>query len=163
MQVSTLELYKEDMKFSAGHFTIFDGAERERLHGHNFTVRVALTGTVDENGLIADYGHFKRLVKARCDAWNEWFLLPGESPHLRLEEDGELLFAHFAHERIPFLKRDVLVLPVRNTSVEELARLICEELAADPKVSDGLLAIEVKVGSGPGQFGTAHWRREEAR
>ena len=34
----TISLSKEDMKFSAGHFTIFDGAARETLHGHNFTV-----------------------------------------------------------------------------------------------------------------------------
>ena len=40
-RTTTLELYKEEMKFSAGHFTIFSATERENLHGHNFSVYVA--------------------------------------------------------------------------------------------------------------------------
>ena len=36
----TIRLAKENMKFSAAHFTIFSASERERLHGHNFRVEV---------------------------------------------------------------------------------------------------------------------------
>ena len=45
-EATTLELCQEEMKFSAGHFTILSATERERLHGHNFTVYVAITGVV---------------------------------------------------------------------------------------------------------------------
>ena len=37
-QLTTIELSKEYLKFSAGHFTVFSATERERLHGHNFSV-----------------------------------------------------------------------------------------------------------------------------
>ena len=63
-QVSTIELFKEAMKFSAGHFTIFSETERERLHGHNFTVYVALTGEVNDKGMIADYRDFNDALLA---------------------------------------------------------------------------------------------------
>ena len=41
---STLEIGKEDMKFSAAHYTVFSATERERLHGHTHAVRVQFTG-----------------------------------------------------------------------------------------------------------------------
>ena len=36
--VTTVELQKESMKFSAGHTTIFSATEREPLHGHMYQV-----------------------------------------------------------------------------------------------------------------------------
>lgn len=163
-RVSTIELFKEAMKFSAGHFTIFSETERERLHGHNFTVYVALTGEVNDNGMIANYRDFKDALFALCHAWNEYFLLPGASPYLRLREEGERLYATFAGEDIPFLKRDVLVLPVRNITVEELARHMTERLLAERRLmADGRVhAITVKVSSGPGQSGSHRWTRAAA-
>ncbi len=162
MHVSTIELFKEAMKFSAGHFTIFSARERERLHGHNFTVYVALTGEVDANGMIGNYRVFKDVLIATCQAWNERFLLPGESPYLELREEGERLYAAFNGEDIPFLKRDVLVLPVRNITVEELARHMTQRLLQTQRalLADGRVhAITVKVSSGPGQSGSWRWER----
>ena len=34
----TLYIDKESHKFSAAHYTIFSATERERLHGHNYSV-----------------------------------------------------------------------------------------------------------------------------
>jgi 6-pyruvoyltetrahydropterin/6-carboxytetrahydropterin synthase len=158
--ISTIELFKEEMKFSAGHFTIFSATERERLHGHNFTVHVALTGRVDDNGMIANYGRFKTILFATCRDWNEYMLLPGRSPFLRLREDGDHLYATFDGVDIPFLRGDVLVLDVTNVTIEELARLITEQLVSDERIGgdDRLDAIAVKVASGPGQFASYEWR-----
>ena len=94
-RTTTIELFKEEMKFSAGHFTIFSASERENLHGHNFTVSVAIEGVVNDNGMLADYGVYKRWVIDRCRAWNETFMLPGESPHLRMERHDGGITAHF--------------------------------------------------------------------
>lgn len=160
-QISTLELHKEAMKFSAGHFTILSASERERLHGHNFTVYAAITGIVDEGGLLADYAIFKDLVLEICRSYNEYFLLPGRSPYLTIREEGEHLYALFNGETIPFLARDVLVLPIANVSVEELARLITGRIVAEirPEHAGTILEIVTKVSSGPGQSGSFTWRR----
>ena len=161
-QRTTIELFKEEMKFSAGHFTILSPTERERLHGHNFTVYVAITGSVDESGLMGEYGAFKRFLFDACRSLNEYFLLPGESPYLTIREEGEHLYALFNGEEIPFLKRDVQVLPVRNVTIEEMARMLSERFVREPRlVGERVEALVVKVASGPGQYGSHHWSREQ--
>src|SRR5262249_57011942 len=137
----------EDMKFSAGHFTIFSATKRERLHGHNFRVYASVTSAVDDDGLAFDYGIFKKELYRLCSEWNEYFLLPEKSPHLSFEHDGDYLYAHFGAERIPFLKRDVLLLPISNVTLEELAQLILRRLLAFRKDCSLTMihAIEAKV------------------
>jgi 6-pyruvoyltetrahydropterin/6-carboxytetrahydropterin synthase len=154
---TTLDLAKEAFKFSAGHFTIFSATQRERLHGHNFTVACALSGEVDEDGMMGDYGRYKALLEELCAAWNEYFLLPGRSAHLRIERDGERTDAIFDGERIPFLAKDVLVLPIRNVTIEELAGLALQRVV-EAVGSDPVDEIVVRVGSGPGQSASATWR-----
>ncbi|PCC73876.1 6-pyruvoyltetrahydropterin/6-carboxytetrahydropterin synthase [Nannocystis exedens] len=160
-ELVTIELYKEAMKFSAGHFTIFSADRRERMHGHNFAVQVSITGEPDDNGMMGDYGQFKRIVSGLCAGLDEWFLLPGRSPHLKLRDDGECVYAEFAGRTLPFLRSEVQVLPIRNITVEELARYLCARLVDDGQVLAvaPIHALTVKVSSGPGQLGAASWRR----
>ena len=156
----TLELFKEDMKFSAGHFTIFSATERERLHGHNFAVQVHIEARMQANGMGFDYGVYKKRIRELCDAWDEYFILPGQSPYLRFEETEEYLYACFNKERIPFLKSDVLVLPIENATVEAFAFLLLEKLTADEQElkTYHIEGVTVKVFSGPGQCGVAQWK-----
>ena len=161
MRTTTIELFKEEMKFSAGHFTMFSATSRENLHGHNFTVFVALEGEVGAGGMLADYGGYKRWITERCRAWNETFMLPGASPWLRVERTDALVVAHFADEQIPFLPRDVTVLPVANVTLEELARLFGEGLCSDESrlATDRIHTVTVKCASGPGQWASWRWAR----
>ena len=154
-----IRLDKEAMKFSAGHFTIFGPGERERLHGHNFKVGVVLHASVGDNGLCFDYGIYKRKMVALCRELNEYFLLPGRSPLLVIEEDGDAVVAVFGSERIPFLRADVLVLPIANVTVEELAAYLLARLSTDARTlaGHGIHAIEMEVASGPGQGATMRW------
>ncbi|MCA9690509.1 MAG: 6-carboxytetrahydropterin synthase [Nannocystaceae bacterium] len=156
-QATTIELAKEAMKFSAGHFTIFSASERERLHGHNFTVYAAITGPVDDNGMLTDYVPVKRALFELCAEYNEYFLLPGESPHLRLREEGVMVIAEFNGEDIPFRRGDVRVLPIRNVTVEELARLFTARLVDEGRLGEQVTSLTVKVSSGPGQWGSHRW------
>lgn len=160
-RTTTIELYKEEMKFSAGHFTIFSANHRENLHGHNFSVYVALEGVVGDNGMLADYGGYKRWIIDRCKQWNETFLLPGDSPHLKVTRSEGQVIALFADERIPFLERDVTVLPAKNITLEELARLFGEGLCADRDrlERDAIVSVVVKCASGPGQEASWRWTK----
>jgi 6-pyruvoyltetrahydropterin/6-carboxytetrahydropterin synthase len=157
--LTVVDLAKENMKFSAGHFTIFSATERERLHGHNFTVCVSLTAEVGDNGLCFDYGVYKKIIEQVCCEWNEYFILPTKSPYLKIDIDGNYLFASFDGQRIPFLRKDVLLLPIVNATLEEFSRLILERLTADADAlaSRKIAAITVKVASGPGQSCSATW------
>ncbi|MGN6112086.1 MAG: 6-pyruvoyl trahydropterin synthase family protein [Luteimonas sp.] len=158
-QTVTLRLAKENMKFSAGHFTIFGPGSRERVHGHDFRVAVRVRARVGDDGLCFDYGLLKRRIVELCRELNEWMLLPGESPLLRIERDGALLHAVFGEERIPFLAADVKVLPLANISVEELARWFQGRLLEDRAQVEAFRidALDVEVASGPGQGATVSW------
>jgi len=149
----TIRLAKQNMKFSAGHFTIFSATERERLHGHNFTVEVDIEARMLGNGMCFDYGLYKDRVVALCRELNEWVILPTRSPHLRIEEDGDHVYAHFDGQRIPFLRGDVLLLPIVNATLEEFAWWFLQRLTEDRDAlrAHAIDAIEVRVLSGPGQ------------
>jgi len=61
-----VEVEAVDFKFSAGHFVAYKGF-RERLHGHNYTVKVRLNGEkLNADGYILDFGDVKRETKAAC-------------------------------------------------------------------------------------------------
>ena len=56
-QAAIVELHKDELNFSAGHFTIFSKTEREDLHGHNYYVNAVFHVLLDDNGkeITADY------------------------------------------------------------------------------------------------------------
>lgn len=149
----TIRLAKQNMKFSAGHFTIFSASERERLHGHNFVVEVDIHARMLGNGLCFDYGIYKDRIVALCRELNEWMLLPTRSPYLQIEEVGEHVIAVFNGQRIPFLRSDVKLLPIVNATLEEFAAWFLHRLSEDRDAlrAHAIEAIEVRVLSGPGQ------------
>lgn len=157
-----IEICKEDLKFSAAHFTIFSATERERLHGHNFKVSLLLTTAVGDNGMCFSYGEIKKRLRRLCAALDEYMVLPGGSPHLEIRDDGPYYQVRFNGEEMRFLRADTLVLPVRNTTVEEFARHLLECLLKDAPFVEGndISALTMKVSSGPGQSGSASWSRE---
>jgi 6-pyruvoyltetrahydropterin/6-carboxytetrahydropterin synthase len=159
-RTTTIELHKEEMMFSAGHFTIFSATHRENMHGHNYAVYVSFTGEVLENGILSDYRPVKDAIVERCHAWNETFLLPGNSQHLRIERDerGNVL-ARFQDEELRFLARDVTVLPMENVTLEELARVFGEGLVGDGALLKQMHIhhLVVKCSSQPGQWAAWEW------
>ena len=132
--LSTIELQKEYMKFSVAHFTIFSATERETLHGHNYTVFSAFTTLVEDNGLSFDYRYYKEKLFHLCRELNQSCLLPTESNYLQIREEGDFLYAEFNGETIPFLKKDVTLVPISNITVEELSGWFVSKLSEDKTV-----------------------------
>lgn len=162
-RLTKIELFKEKMNFSAGHFTIFSSEERENLHGHNFSVHVTLEAEVAENGLAFDYGIYKKVIIEVCQSVDEIVLLPSGNPYLKIEQSHDYVYAYFNSglEKIPFLNRDVKLLPVKNITVEELSYWFLHELLIHVQANhaDLVQTIEVKIFSGPGQSGASFWRK----
>jgi 6-pyruvoyltetrahydropterin/6-carboxytetrahydropterin synthase len=159
LSTTTIEIAKEHLHFAAAHFTIFSATHRENLHGHNFFVEARIDSPIGPDGLAFDYNVVKTAIKARCDFLDEQVLLPGRSPHLSIEHDGDYTVALFSGERLPFLPRDVTVLPVANITIEELARWFVDELRADAELARAPIThATIRVSSGPGQWASAQWR-----
>ncbi len=119
-------------------------------------------GEVDANGMVSDYRVYKERLQTLCADWDEIFLLAGQSPYLRFEEKGPRIDVHFGDEVIPFLTRDVKILPVRNVTLEELSHLFLAEVLKhhDMLMRDRIHEVVIKVSSGPGQLASSEWRRE---
>lgn len=160
-RLSTIELSKENMKFSAGHFAIFSSEVRENLHGHNYNVCASFTTLIADEGLSFDYRFYKHKVKKVCDSLNEITLIPGKSKHLKVETDGDYTNIFFHKEKIIFLNRDIRILPVYNITVEELSNWILSQILIDKDEleSNKIQEIIIKVFSGPGQSGSATWSK----
>ncbi|XOV87890.1 MAG: 6-pyruvoyl tetrahydropterin synthase family protein [Pseudomonadota bacterium] len=155
---SRIEVSKEALNFSIAHFTIFSATEREDLHGHNFQLTCAVTAPLGDDGLMFDYGILKKLLRQLCDDIDEKMILPALSPHLHILEEAGYVVAVFNGERIPFLPRDVMTLPIANTTVEEFSYYFLNRILEHPGLKDkGIIDLMVKVSSSPGQFGVATW------
>lgn len=160
-RLTTIELYREDLKFSAGHFTVFSATHREKLHGHNYQVHASITTLIEENGLRFDYRVYHKKIDAICKHLNLCFLLPAHSPYLKIEEQGAYYQVHFDNEIIPFLKSDVLILPVSNTTIEDLSNWFLDELVkdkADLEINQ-VQSLTIKISSAPGRAGSSIWRK----
>ncbi|MFK7830849.1 MAG: 6-pyruvoyl tetrahydropterin synthase family protein [Congregibacter sp.] len=155
-RLATLYIDKESHKFSAAHFTIFSATERERLHGHNYSVSAMIAAPMGPNGFAADYNVYKRRIKALCDELDEYLVLPENSPHQHVEKQGENYLVTFNGERMQFLCGDTLLLPIVNATVEEFAHYLLQRLLS-ASAGESLAEVQVCVSSGPGQKGCAQW------
>ena len=158
MQNTTIEISKEYLHFAAAHFTLFSATERENLHGHNFQVTLDADAPMQDDGLTFDYNILKKAVKQLCDDLDEQVLMPTRSPYLEIDEQDDYTYIVFNGERIPFLQRDLTLLPIRNITVEELAQYLLAKLLEREDIKaldiDNML---LRCASGEGQWASAKW------
>lgn len=147
-------LAKEDFKFSAAHFTLFPDGTAELLHGHNYQVALEVSGRrLDEFGLLVDFARVKGLVRRLCAELDSRTLIPEHSPHLELRRLEGAVEVGFGRRLYRLPEDDVLLLPLTNSSIELLARLFWQRLAAelarwDPPLDT--LAVTVAETAGQG-------------
>jgi 6-pyruvoyltetrahydropterin/6-carboxytetrahydropterin synthase len=124
---------RENLKFSAAHFTVFPDGQVERLHGHNYQVSVALHGEQLRGGLLFPFHEIKPQILALCQAWDERVLLPAASPALRIGREGTQVQVEVRSAVVrkfySFPAEDVILLPLDNISCENLASHLLAALA----------------------------------
>ena len=149
-RLATVDINAEEHRFSAGHFTIFSATQREDLHGHNYHVALSMEVLLHENGMAFDYRIYKNKLRELCQQLDRRFLLPSQSCYLKIEEVGDMWIGHFNQEKIPFLKRDVLILPICNVTIEELSHWFLGQLTQNKEElqGHGVQHIAVKVCNG---------------
>jgi len=143
-------LAKEDFKFSSAHFTLFADGRAELLHGHNYRVKTELSGSdLDAEGLLLDIESFKRELRRLCAGLDGRTLIPGESRRLRWSREGEAIVVCCGERTYRLPAEDILLLPLANTSIELLARMLWSDLAphlAGSRVE--VLAVSVEESAG---------------
>lgn len=126
---TSIKIFKQDIQFSCAHFTIFSEKERERIHGHNYSVEIEFRENKKfENGILLDYKEIKTKLREICKGYDEMFLIPKNSKYLKIKENESDIEILFDKEKMLLPKRDVKLLPISNVTGEELSKLIYDQL-----------------------------------
>jgi 6-pyruvoyltetrahydropterin/6-carboxytetrahydropterin synthase len=153
---------KDYLVFASAHFITFAGHRCEGLHGHNYRARVTVEGAlVRGNWFVFDFVELKRIMRALCDEIDHLVLLPLQSDRVGVVDEGERVTVTVDGAlRYVFPRRDCALLPIPNTTVEMLAKLLAERALAQIQSAGatGLTAVEMEVEENFGQ--TAVYRLE---
>jgi 6-pyruvoyltetrahydropterin/6-carboxytetrahydropterin synthase len=163
MESWSIEIHKDYLKFSAAHFLIFPDGTAERLHGHNYKVYVAVHSDLSAHGLVLNFKEIKPIVRQLCELLDEHLLLPGRHPVLtvaaRADGSSEI---RYRERRYVIPTDELVVLPISNTSAENLATWFGGELRArlhEHYPGLHLRELAVSVEETPGQRGSYCWRK----
>ncbi len=161
VNTTRIEISKEYLNFSVGHFTIFDESHRENLHGHNYRIAAEIDASIGDGGLTFDYNLIKKVMKQLCEKVDEQVLIPEKSPFLTIEEDKQYVYVLFDKERLPFLERDITLLPIKNITIEELSTYFLDCFLAHEDVKSApITKVTMKCSSGDGQWASSGWCQE---
>ncbi len=150
-----ITIAREQYKFSCAHMTVFADGTKERLHGHNYTVAVALdVDRVDLPSMIP-FAPIKAALAELCAAWKEHVLIATKNPFLQIVRDDHELELTLCGDRYVMPRQDALLLPIDNISVEALAAHIAGLLAARLGAPPHAKALQVTVEESPGQGASA--------
>ena len=146
---------KDYLVFASAHFITFAGHRCEGLHGHNYRASVTVEGALNEESwFVFDFVELKRIMRQLCDEIDHLVLLPMQSVRVQVVEDGEIVnVAVDGKPRYVFPRKDCALLPIPNTTVEMIARMLTERLQVELAKTDarGLTVIEMEIEENFGQ------------
>ncbi len=148
---------KDYLVFCAAHFVTYEGTS-EPLHGHNYRVSVTLEGTLQEDQLVFNFVTLKRLMRSLVDQLDHLTLLPEFNPHSSMTRAAGEVTVEVQNRRYVLPETDVKVLPISNTTAEELARYLAGQLREKIGHMPNLTACEMEVSEVEGQ--SARYREE---
>lgn len=150
-----VQLQKEQLVFSSAHFITFAGDICECLHGHNYGLRAEVEGRLDENRYVIDFIAFRDALAGLAKQLDHHMLVAMHHPLIHVFPEDEEVTVRFRQKRWVFPREDCMLLPIVNTTAEEIAWWIATELRAKlyPSIGDRLESLEVGVDENHGQWG----------
>ena len=148
-----IRIARAEHKFSCAHMTVFPDGTKERLHGHNYTIAVAIDVDRVELSAMIPFAPIKAAIADVCRAFRERVLLAEKNPFFVVVRDAAELEFTLCGERYVLPRHDALLLPIDNISVEALAAHVAA-LLRDEVLRLALpqaISIEVAIEESPGQ------------
>lgn len=125
---AVVEIGKGEYSFCAAHAGWHPGGF-EPLHGHTFIVTLRLAGDVDEMGAVSEFGAVKAALRAVIAPLRRRTLLAAGAPAAPVEVTGGQAMFGLAGLRYVLPERDVVLLPIVNSTTEAIAAYLLGELA----------------------------------
>ena len=154
-----IELHKEELKFSAGHFMLLSATQRETMHGHDYQVHATFNALITQNGMAFDCRDYKQRLLKICQSLDYRFILPSQSEYLKIAEENTQWIVEFGAQKMSFLKQDAVVLPVCNVTLEELSHWFLLQVIANLEElkEDHIQGVMIKIFNGRGESGATVW------
>jgi len=149
-----INIEKQKLNFSSAHFITYEN-ECEGLHGHNYYTMVEMEGTLDSNAYLMDFKQVKCELEKICKTLDHKVLMATENKHLKITQKDKSCEVVFKEKKYLFPSEDVVLLPMPNTTVEQLSKYIAGKLVdALEKIGMGenVRTIEVGVEETAGQM-----------
>lgn len=115
------------MHFSSSHFLKSED-EVENLHGHNYSLRIRLTGPLNDDGMVYDFRKLKAKALEICKTLDHKVLLPGASNTINLSKSDGFIEVAVGEKRYVFPEEDCVILQTKATTAELLAQYVHENL-----------------------------------
>ena len=148
----------EELCFSAAHFITFDEQTCEPIHGHDYCLSVRLAGPLNAERYVVDFVVVKELLKRLVAPLDHRTLLPIEHPRLRVEASEREVEVSFHDRRWILPRTDCVLLPIANTTAEELAAYLGRGIRGGlATLGCGATHGEVELQEGPGYSAGWTW------
>jgi 6-pyruvoyl-tetrahydropterin synthase len=139
--------------FSAAHAGLHDG-EFEPLHGHSFTVTLRLHGEPDKTGMVCDFTEAKNALAGVIAPLKRRTLMPASPPGGRCDHDGSQVIIGCGTKLYSLPAEDVVLLPLPNTTTEQIADWLLTQLVPSLD-APGLRLAELTLAEAPDTSATA--------
>jgi 6-pyruvoyltetrahydropterin/6-carboxytetrahydropterin synthase len=136
---------KDYLVFSAAHFITLSENVCERLHGHNYRVAAEVFGPLDGNQMVIDFIVLRDALRDLVAELDHRVILPTQHPKIRVAAVGNSVEATFEDRRWVFPHGDCVLLPVTNTTAEQLAEYLGCRLLAELKNKRGVRPVRVRI------------------
>lgn len=150
-----VDLTKEALTFSAAHFITFAGNICEAIHGHNYGVSCRVEGGLDENQYVIDFIALRDNLANLSRQLDHHVILPQRHPKIRVEAQTHEVVVRFEEKRWVFPTDDCVILPVENTTAEQIASYFVDQLLANlgDHLRPQITALTVRIDENQGQWG----------
>ena len=146
------------LRFSSAHI-IFGHESCGVIHGHTYYVDVKLYGEQSNDfGFILDFKILKKIIKKICNTLDHKLLIPKNHPNLKYRiTNNHIIYTLYNDDnkkeyKIPL--EDILLLPLKGTSAEELSIYIAEHIKKELfnlNMDYNIHCIEITLHEGLGQ------------
>jgi len=118
----TLHLEKYTLAFASAHFLPGFG-KCDRLHGHNYNLRVEVRGDIGENDALIDFTKLKEVVQKIIAPLDHKILVATESEIIKVKDESEETNVEITagDKHYSFPRDDIFFLPLRATTCEQLS------------------------------------------
>ncbi|MGC8617551.1 MAG: 6-pyruvoyl trahydropterin synthase family protein [Thermoplasmata archaeon] len=145
-----------NIRFSAAHFIPGDW-KCSRIHGHDYSISVRITGSLDDKAYFLDFSKAKSKLRDIADYLDHRVLIPEKRSGVILKRTEGNLIVRIEGKTYSFPEEEARIVPVKDTTAECLSEYILERFldSLDQEVE----AVDIEVHEGPGQYAKSSWKK----